>query len=112
MGVSVSSEDYSVVAVDLTYEREGVGSFANAFSIQIGDGSVNQFILGEILDVAVEWSQAGLSDLAMQSLDVQLLMARKILLSLRTVATLRSSRWFLQESLTENQTFPTNSSRV
>lgn len=63
--VSVSSEDYSVVAVDLTYEREGVGSFANAFSIQIGDGSVNQFILGEILDVAVEWSQVGLSDLAM-----------------------------------------------
>jgi len=63
--VSVSSEDYSVVAVDLTYEREGVGSFANAFSIVIGDGSVNQFILGEILDVAVEWSQVGLSDLAM-----------------------------------------------
>merc|ERR1712176_596395 len=65
LALSVSSEDYSVVAVDLTYEREGVGSFANAFSIQIGDGSVNQFILGEILDVAVEWSQVGLSDLAM-----------------------------------------------
>ena len=58
---TISSNEFAVVDVTVDGSTSGTGSLAKGFTMTLNDG-VNQFILGETLDVRVDWTVSTLSD--------------------------------------------------